>query len=35
MIEIDSERINIDNERKIKNSIINLKNLVNRTDNFK
>lgn len=35
MIEIDCERINIDNERKIKNSIINLRNLVNRTDNFK
>lgn len=35
MIEIDSERINIDNERRIKNSIINLKNLINKTNNFK
>mgnify|MGYP001807661756 FL=1 len=33
MIDIDSEKINIDNERRIKNSIINLKNLVNKSTN--
>ena len=35
MIDIDSEKINIDNERRIKNSIINLKNLVNKSTNKK
>lgn len=33
MIDIDSEKINIDNERRIKNSIINLKNLFNKSTN--
>ncbi|CAD8051778.1 unnamed protein product [Paramecium sonneborni] len=35
MIDIDSEKINIDNERRIKNSIINLKNLLNKSINVK
>lgn len=34
MIDIDMEKVNLDNERRVKSSIVNLKNLVSKTTNL-